>query len=303
MNYPATPNTNAQRLLRGMKDLPSLPQVVTQVMALLNKPNSTGGQIAELVCYDPGLSSRILRMVNSSAYGIPRQVTSVQHAIAMLGFRAVHGLVLSASVCQILGRERAKSQYSLDVQAFWQHALMVSFLAKKIATLYRLPNEDEIFSAGMLHNIGVLAIYSQAPDLDKKLNVLLQTKGIERFDPATLVIEDYVLGFNHTYLGSELTQRWNLPELMRHVIEHYPSPTGEGNTTNSAVWCISLAHYLLAFYAKAHGDTDYIHASSLSTPLRQYFKLEEDVDLHALCEHIPSLKEESAEIMLMFAEG
>jgi HD-like signal output (HDOD) protein len=303
MTHATTPNNaNAQRLLRGMKDLPSLPQVVTQVMGLLNKPNSTGGQIADLVRYDPGLSSRILRMVNSSAYGIPRQVTSVQHAIAMLGFRAVHGLVLSASVCQILGRERAKSQYSLDVQAFWQHALMVSFLAKKIAILYRLPNEDEIFSAGMLHNIGVLAIYSQAPDLDKKLNQLLSAKGIDRFDPTALVLEDFVLGFNHTYLGSELTQRWNLPDLMREVIEHYHAPVDEGDNTNSAVFCVALAHYALAAYHKADGNLEAIDVSGLGSSLRQFFRLKQNEDLHNLCQLIPDLKDESAEIMLMFAE-
>ena len=101
IGFSPIPPPNKQRILKGVRDIPALPQVVTQVVELLNKSSSSSSQIADLISYDPGLTSRILRMVNSSAYGIPRQVSSIQHSIAMLGYNSVRGLVLGASICQI----------------------------------------------------------------------------------------------------------------------------------------------------------------------------------------------------------
>jgi HD-like signal output (HDOD) protein len=291
----------AQHLLRGLKDIPALPQVVTQVLEILNRPQATSSQVAHLVQFDPGLSSRLLRMVNSSAYGIPRQVTSVQHAIAMLGFRAVHGLVLGASICTLLNQDATlKNKDGLDVQAFWQHALLVSFLAKKIARLYRLPDEDEIFSAGMLHNIGVFVMCTQAPEQDAVLHKSLQKQGFSRFGTQALTVEEAIMGLRHTELGAALTQRWNLPHLMQYVIEHYPHPPEEPESpAASAVYSVSLAHYLLnSPEIQAQSP---ILQSGIPAPVLVFFSLDSMEDIQVLQEYVPGLREECQDIIQMFS--
>ena len=303
--FSSTPPPNKERILKGVRDLPSLPEVVTQVVELLNKSSSSGAQIADLISYDPGLTSRILRMVNSSAYGIPRQVTSIQHSIAMLGYNAVRGLVLGASICQIFspitsevkGKGLCKNKQAFDLEEFWRHALMTAFFAKHLAEHFKLPKADDIFSAGMLHNIGVLVLHMQDPLSDTLVHNALAKKKIWRYAPVALPIEHSVLGFTHIDLGVELAQRWQLPEVMRAVMSRYNRPRITGDETDSAVFAVALAHYLLALVFQLDSDFDRISCDHLPDALCTFFRLELDEDVQSLCQHIAHLLEESEEIM------
>jgi len=296
-----TTNTDAvqqvkARVLKGIRDIPALPVVVNQVIQLLNTSNSSSAQIADLISYDPGLTSRILRMVNSSAYGIPRQLTNIQQSIALLGYGALRGLVLGASVCTILGKQGSAKVGNLDVEAFWEHSLMTSFLARRIATLYELPDADEIFSAGMLHNIGILLLYSQVPDMDKVLHRGLKQGGIWRYSADAFIMEQQALGFTHVCLGTELAERWQLPLMMQAVMKNYVYPVENDEDYEAAVFSISLAHYVLAALKKRHDIIDDVMLEDLPLIARNYFSLETDEELQAICAHIEPLRAESAEI-------
>ena len=305
IGFSPIPPPNKQRILKGVRDIPALPQVVTQVVELLNKSSSSSSQIADLISYDPGLTSRILRMVNSSAYGIPRQVSSIQHSIAMLGYNSVRGLVLGASICQIFstptsgakGKSLSKNKQGLDLEGFWQHALMTAFFAKHLAEHFKLPEADDIFSAGMLHNIGVLVLHTQDAVSDSVLHNALAKKKIWRYAPQALPIEYSVLAFTHLDLGAELAQRWELPKVMQAVMSRYNRPVLTGDETDSAVFAIALAHYLLALVIQVDYDFTRINCDQLPEALCTFFRLETDEDVQALCEHIAPLLGESEEIM------
>jgi HD-like signal output (HDOD) protein len=309
--FSPTPPPNKERILKGVRDIPALPEVVTQVVDLLNKASSSGSQIADLISYDPGLTSRILRMVNSSAYGIPRQVTSIQHSIAMLGYNAVRGLVLGASICQIFspitantkGKAVPKNKQGLDLEEFWRHALMTAFFAKRLAEHFKLPKADDIFSAGMLHNIGVLVLHTQDAISDTLVHNALEKKKLWRYAPQALPIEYSILGFTHVDLGVELAQRWQLPEVMLAVMSRYNRPRLTGNETDSAVFAVALAHHLLALVFQLDYDFDEISCDHLPNTLCTFFRLEADEDVQALCGHIAPLLEESEEIMRSLIGG
>jgi HD-like signal output (HDOD) protein len=306
-NYSTTPPPNKQRILRGVRDIPALPQVVTQVVGLLNKPSSSSSQIADLISYDPGLTSRILRMINSSAYGIPRQVTSIQHSIAMLGYNAVRGLVLGASICQLFSSttsdSKSKKKQGLDLKGFWQHALLTAFFAKHLAEHFNLPEADDIFSAGMLHNIGILGLHTQDVVSDVVVHNALAKKKIWRYDPQALPIEYSVLAFTHVDLGSELAQRWQLPKIMQAVMSRYNRPVLTGDETDSAVFTVALAHYLLALVIQVDYHFEQIGCAQLPDALCTFFRLETNEDVQALCEHIAPLLGESEEIMQSLLGG
>jgi HD-like signal output (HDOD) protein len=296
MTNPAVIQQVKARVLKGIRDIPSLPVVVNQVIQLLNTPNSSSAQIADLISYDPGLTSRILRMVNSSAYGIPRQLTNIQQSIALLGYGAVRGLVLGASVCKMIGKQGAASSGNLDVEEFWEHSLMTSFLARRIATLYQLPDADEIFSAAMLHNIGILLLYSQAPDIDKVLHSHLKKVQAWRYSPHAFQVEHQALGFTHMELGRELAERWQLPLMMQAVMGNYVSPVEDDEDYESAVFSVSLAHYVMAALNTHHGVVDAVSLEDIPLVARTYFSLETDEELQAISQYIEPLKAESAEI-------
>jgi HD-like signal output (HDOD) protein len=297
--------TSVQDILKSVRDIPALPQVVIQVVELLNKPNSNGLQIASLISYDPGLTSRILRMVNSSAYGIPRQVTSIQHSIAMLGYNVVRGLVLGASICQIFSSlhasgktgQRMQIRQGLDLESFWRHALLMGFFSKHLADHFKLPEADDVFSAGMLHNIGILILYAQSPRYDIALHSVLKQRKAGRYGVKTLEIEQLVLGFTHLELGTELSQRWELPDLMHAVISRYASPRVTGEKTDAAVFVVALAHQLLSAMSEVQYHCEAITCKHLSPELLEYFQFKDDKSVQVLCDGISPLLVESREIL------
>ncbi len=94
--------TKAERIRLKVRDIPSLPEIVTKVMQLVQDPMSSAFQLGRVISHDPGLTSRVLRLVNSAYYGFPKQISSIQHAITILGFTTMRGLVLSSSIFKYL---------------------------------------------------------------------------------------------------------------------------------------------------------------------------------------------------------
>jgi putative nucleotidyltransferase with HDIG domain len=329
-HHPPQPNTTgrfghypsaAKSLLqRRVKDVPALPQVVHHVLALFGKTETSSAQIAQIISLDPGLTTRVLRMVNSSAYGFQRQITSVQHAIALLGFSAVQGLVLSASICnlfkaftpkhgqavstkQSLGT-KSKQPPRLNVNDFWEHSLLVGLLAKRIAHLYRIPDEEAVFSAAILHDIGYLILHHYAPELDMTIARNLKQANLPYDTLETLGIESRLLGFNHCELGQELAEKWKLPQLMAEVMtfHHAPQLASEGN---GAVYCVALADYLTKFHTTDTPLMDNLTRiqslfNHLNPAVASYFSIESPDDLRGLISHENQLADEAKELQRLF---
>ncbi len=328
-NTPPQPNTTgrfghfpsaAKNLLqRRVKDVPALPQVVHHILSLFDKTETSTAQIAKMISLDPGLTARVLRMVNSSAYGFQRQITSIQHAIALLGFSSVQGLVLSASICNLFKTFNPKQgttstkqlvsgnkhqQPHLNVSDFWRHSLLVALLAKRIAHLYRIPNEEEVFSAAILHDIGYLILHHYAPELDITVARNLKQAHLAYDTAETLEVESRLLGFNHCELGQELATKWKLPQLMAEVMtfHHAPQLASEGN---SAVYCVALADYLTQFHTEDTPLMDNITRiqhlyKHLNPAVASYFSIESPDDLRGLISHENQLADEARELQLLF---
>ncbi len=319
------PSAAKNLLQRRVKDVPALPQVVYHVLSLFGQTETSTAQIAKIISLDPGLTARVLRMVNSSAYGFQRQITSIQHAIALLGFDAVRGLVLSASICKLFqaftphsATPSAQKQgvtvhhnavplpvHGLDVHHFWQHSLLVALLAKKIAHLYTLPNEEEIFSAAIIHDIGYLIMHHYTPELDINLARNLHQAHITYDTEEALQAESRLLGFNHAELGRELAMKWKLPQIMADVMtfHHAPQQVSEDNT---AVYCIALADYITSFHPQ---DSHSISLKSqqchqlfkhLNPAVASYFSLETAEELQILLVHEQELLEEAHALQRIF---
>ena len=296
-----------QALLKRIKEIPALPQVVYKVIELMGQNNTPTAKIAELISYDPGLTSRLLRMINSSAYGLEKEVTSVQHSIALLGFSAVRNLVLTSSVCAVMqekGQKKNNLQQRVNLYSFWFHSLVVALVAKEIATLYQIPKPEEIFCAASLHDIGRLALYHFAPELLRPLlNVLKQWEKMEEAaaEPLPsyqlLQLERKVLGFDHCQLGHALAQKWKLPPLMSDFILHHHTPLlAEKN--QGAVLCLALANTIFDVRERKHWDN--LNLSDIEPELAQAFHLESDEEFQILLTHFVGLEQEASELVQSF---
>lgn len=265
------PNGGQEAILRRIRDIPSLPEVVNRIILLLNEPNTPASEIAKLISYDPGLSSKVLRMVNSAAYGFQRQISSIQHGIMILGFNTVRGLVLSASILKMFESQGSGPQ-GLDHRRFWEHSLATALGARIMATSLRMPDADDAFSAGMLHDIGKVVLDVHFRRDYQQVMELARRKKISPHGPAFLAIEDSVLQSDHTRVGAFLATKWKLPVTIAETIQYHHAPQ-EAPTCQPLVSLVALANQLAILLLEHHGV---YNRNFLSPDLIEYFGLSDE---------------------------
>lgn len=234
-----------EQLVRQVRELPALPEAVQRVLALLNKSESRVADIAHSMSLDPGLTGRVLRLVNSASFGFQRTIASVPHALAILGFNAIRSLVLSAGVMKAFGKV---GRSGLDAKTFWGHSLSVAFLSRWLARRLRMSEavQDEVFSAGMMHDIGKLILdiyasddYARAIIDHKKSHGLISDAG------PCIACEREQLQLDHSEIGAALAARWQLPErLQRCIREHHEPPVEPAGEDDRLVLLCALANQM-----------------------------------------------------------
>ena len=236
------------RLIVGkINNLPTPSAVFTEITRMVSDPNIATCDIANLISRDPALSAKVLKLTNSSFYGIPRTITNVKQAIVILGLEAVKSLVLSASVFDMFSKK-----YDLDkifLERFWKHSLSVAFMARIVSRIQKssLDIDTEMtFSEGLLHDIGKLIIISQFPKERAAIDNI--TNGEP--DVSQSQAEEQVLGFSHADIGSYLCSKWNLPDNFCLAILGHHNSEYVSSDPNTALLHLSnlLAHKMDTLY-------------------------------------------------------
>ncbi len=207
-------------LKEKLRDLPSLPEVVVRVTELVQDPKSSAAQMSRLISQDPGLTSRVLRLVNSAYYGFPGQISSIQHAITILGFTTIKSLVLSSSIFRIFSSKAGMSA-GLDYKNFWRHSLLTALASKIIYQKLFYQADENIFSAAILHDIGKIILDQY--DHDNYSLALLEASN-PLLNEDILNSELKYCDVNHPFIGNYVAKSWNLPEPISEVIRYHHSP-------------------------------------------------------------------------------
>ncbi len=202
-----------QELIDKLKDMPTLPVVAMKVNQLINDPNTTSSEIAALLKQDQVLTAKILRLVNSSYYAVPGGVTDVKKALAFLGFNTVAQLVLSVSVFSMFSK---LGSADLSLQDFWKHALGVAIVSELIAKKCRMPRPDEVFTCGLLHDIGKLTLLKID---EKRLTLILNQAKAQ--GKSFLEVERDNDFLTHAFIGELMAQKWSLPQVVRFSIRYH----------------------------------------------------------------------------------
>jgi putative nucleotidyltransferase with HDIG domain len=238
-------------ILKRIRDIPSLPEVVNRILEVLGHPNTPASEIAKLISYDPGLTSKVLRMVNSAAYGFQRQISSIQHGIMILGFNNVRGLVLSASIFKLL--EGHTHPGGLNHKKFWEHSLGTAVAARLLAKQLRIPDADDIFSAAMLHDIGKVVMDVYFSEDYRTVLTTARHRGLLPHGSEFYVLEQAIMGVTHTSIGSFLATKWKLPVNITEVIEYHHQPHRAQHCQN-LVYLVALANEMAILEYNLHGQ-------------------------------------------------
>ncbi len=197
--------------------LPEIPHVMQEVIASLRNEDVAIAELAAIVGNDQVISAKVLRLANSSYYGIGRKVGSIRDAVTLIGLNAFRNLVLASSLVSVFTKVEG-----FDLPSFWRHNMLVANLADVIGRDLRL-SRDTLFSAGLMHSIGQLLIYISFPESAK--SIIEACKGISPREQRA--IEQNQLGMDHFEVGMELAKRWNFPESLQSIIGHYDAPADD----------------------------------------------------------------------------
>ncbi len=209
-------NHSPESLVAGIDHLVSLPEVSLKINHVLSQGDYTSSSLADLISHDADISARLLRLVNSSFYGLPSKIDTLQRAVTVAGANEVRNLVMATTVMKTF---TGIPRELVNMDDFWRHAVMTGVLAQAISEQSNTLHTDRLFVAGMLHDLGRLVIYLTLPE--KAKDILYITGGDEWILADT---EKEILGFSHTEVGAELFKAWRLPDSFQSISRYHHQP-------------------------------------------------------------------------------
>ncbi|ERP38897.1 HDOD domain-containing protein [Chitinivibrio alkaliphilus] len=194
--------------------IPTLPTVISKMLEMVDNPRTDARRLARVISNDQSLTARILKTANSAFYGFSREISTVDTAIIVMGFNAVKEMGLSLSVFDAF--KNMGTVESFNVNRYWEHSVAVAISSKIIARRLLLPKSEELFVAGLLHDIGKMVFAQYLPD-DFNTVVAQQKQASCSFHEA----ERHVMDITHAGIGGLIAHRWHLPERIEHSIRYH----------------------------------------------------------------------------------
>lgn len=205
--------------LRSSPQLPSLPAIALKALELARKENVNISEIAELISNDAALSSKILKTVNSSFYGLPKQVSTISHALVILGLQAVKTLALGFS---LLNNLKGANTGDFNYIDFWKRSIYSGVAGRLLAQRLNVVQQEEAFLAGLLADVGILVMHRViGPEYDA---ILAQANN----DGETMVrLCRQTFDLDHTEVAGMLAEHWQLPPVLGAPIRFHHEPAGD----------------------------------------------------------------------------
>lgn len=207
----------AGELVANVTELISFPEIAMRINESLDDENSTAEKVSAIIETDPALTAGLLRLANSPLYG-GSGIDSVNKAIVRVGAREIRELTFG--ICATRAFSGIPNDL-LSVEDFWRHSLACAVSARMIARKIRLPQAGMVFTAGLLHDVGHLIMFSQRPEPSTQA-LLLSRNEMDGED--LYLAEREVFGFDHMDVGRALGEQWNWPDSLIECIAHHHEP-------------------------------------------------------------------------------
>jgi putative nucleotidyltransferase with HDIG domain len=234
--------TSVEQVITRVRDLPSLPAVVVELLSSVEQEDIDTHALAAKITLDQGLTAKTLRLANSSFYGMPAKVTTIHQAISVLGFHSIRTLV---TACSVTASFAPGKDAGFDLEGFWRHSIGSAVCARVLAPHFKL-NPDTAFTAGLLHDLGTLVLATGYPDEYRRVG-----EHRRRHDCQAAQAEQAVFGLDHAAVGSALAAHWKFPLAIQRAVagHHQPGlgalgPPGAGAAAELPATVVCLANVL-----------------------------------------------------------
>ncbi|MBI5450562.1 MAG: HDOD domain-containing protein [Gammaproteobacteria bacterium] len=231
-------------LLSGTPELASLPEVLYRANKMVRSGHYSAVDIGRVISQDSGLSTRLLKVVNSPFYGFPSSIDTVSRAITIIGSRELCDILCATTVMRTF--EGVPIQL-IDMQHFWQHSLYCAVAAREIALVLHEDDIEHHFLCGLLHDVGSLVMYHRTPELAAQA----LRESLEQ-GTALHLCERRLIGTDHAEVGARLLQRWRLPETLSEAVAFHHDPVLARNYPRET-W-ITHAAEIIAHHALSAGS-------------------------------------------------
>jgi HD-like signal output (HDOD) protein len=233
------------RIEERIDSFPSLPSTVAEVMNVVNNPESSAKDLTQAVLPDQSMCVAILKIANSVLYGRPKEVSSIESAITVLGFDEIQNIVLSKSVLNSFGTVFKRNDGTIN--NFWDHSFTCALAGRIIAEHFSITAPGRFFIGGLIHDIGKLALLLTLPeeyDAKKWLSGFSSEEKLEE--------EKSLFNLTHEEVGARLLKKWDFPENLVYGLQfhHHPDSSPGSHGFPIIVQLADALSYICCNYAK-----------------------------------------------------
>ena len=204
-------------IVAKIETLTPIPQVAQKIMTVAKDPQSSMGQLSELIQYDQAVTANLLKAANSAYFGLSKKVDSLHQAVVYLGMDKIVDLVL----LQASGENFAKGQegYDLNSGELWRYSVSSALIARELAEMKELDDVHAVFTAALVKDIGKVVLSQYVADSFEKIQLLVSS-----YEFSFREAEKAVLGIDHAELGGMIAERWGFSNTMVDIIRHHHVP-------------------------------------------------------------------------------
>jgi len=240
-------NENLENKLRHCKTLPTLPTIALKVIELANDPDINLEDVCKYIMLDPALSAKIMRMANSPLYRSRREATNLRQAISILGTHTVIVIALSFTLANSFIKKPIINSQAIDHTFFWKRAIASALASRKLGEKLGLRFQDDLFLAGLMQDIGILAFFAIMPEEYSEVYSASSDHDM------LLKNERLTFGTGHDELGYALLKQWNIPDYIAVCcVASHCQPGPEAISTPSLHSCTAVSRYLAEYFLTPH---------------------------------------------------
>ncbi len=239
-----------EALIKKAGDINVLPTVARKILDALGEESFSINDLEHIIETDQALAVKVLKISNSALYGLPQEITSLKHALMVLGMKTIRSLVLSISTKSLYNK------FGITEQKMWDHSVGAAFASWLISTGHGKAVADIAFIGGLMHDLGKVFMNNETPDAFSE--VMMKTYN-DRSD--SIDAEADVYGYNHAEVGAIMAGKWGFPSVLVRIIKiHHLNDNKlddiEDEVVAKGVACVNLANYFCKSLGIGYRETD-----------------------------------------------